>query len=301
MQVLMSKAGTVAHHMAVELASASVGDRMATAQELSDRHGVGKGTVQAALALLEEAGAVEIRSRGRLGSFIAAIDHRLIWELAGSGAIPIAMPLPYSRRYEGLATGIHAAFERLGLPCTLMFVRGATNRARAVRQERADFAVMSRFAATADPDLEIIRDFGPHTYVGAHGLVVAADRDPDDPGLRLAVDPMSTDQRELTDQRFPDLPPERRVEVSYNQLSRYFADGLVDATVWNLDEIDTHIAAPITAYPLEGVDSTATTSAVVVARRHAEPAPTAVQDALRDDVVMTAATEVVAGKRIPTY
>src|SRR5699024_9298498 len=104
-----------------------------------------------------------------------------------------------------------------------------------------------------------------------------------------------------TDQRFPDLAPERRVQVSYNQLSRYFADGLVDATVWNLDEIDMHISVPVTAYPLDGVDDRATTSAVVVARRNAAPAPTAVQDALGDDAVMTAAAEVVAGKRIPNY
>src|SRR5690625_645298 len=277
MQVLMSKAGTVAHRMAAGLASSSVGDRMPTTQELCERHRVGKGTIQAALALLEEVGAVEIRSRGSLGTFITAIDHGLVWELAGSGAIPIAMPLPYSRRYEGLATGLHAAFERLGVPCTLMFVRGSANRARAIHQERADFAVMSRFAADADRDLEVIRDFGPHTYVGAHGLVVVADRDPDDPELRLAVDPTSADQRALTDQRFPDLAPERRVQVSYNQLSRYFADGLVDATVWNLDEIDMHISVPVTAYPLDGVDDRATTSAVVVARRNAAPAPTAVQ------------------------
>ncbi|MBX9390280.1 GntR family transcriptional regulator YhfZ [Streptomonospora nanhaiensis] len=301
MQVLMSKAGAVAHSMAAELTSASVGDRMPTAQELSERHGVGKGTVQAALALLEEAGAVEIRSRGKLGTFIAAIDHRLVWELAGSGSIPIAMPLPYTRRYEGLATGLHAAFEQLGLPCTLMFVRGSANRARAVRQGRADFAVMSGFAARADPELEIVRDFGPQTYVGAHGLVVAQGRDPDDPDLRLAVDPSSADQRELTALRFPGLPPERRVEVSYNQLGRHFADGLVDATVWNVDEVDAHIAAPITVHPLDGVDDTATTSAVVVARRGADPAPVAVREALAADVVMAASAEVVAGTRIPTY
>ncbi|TDD73082.1 GntR family transcriptional regulator [Jiangella aurantiaca] len=300
-QMLMSKAGAVAHLLAVELSAASAGDRMATVQELSERYEVGKGTVQAALALLEEAGAVEIRARGKLGTFVAAIDHGLIWEFAGGRSISIAMPLPYSRRYEGLATGIHAAFQHAGVPLTLMFVRGAADRMRALREERADFAVMSRFAALSDPELDIVRDFGPHSYVGAHGLVVAEGRAPDDPQLRVAVDPASVDQAELTAAVFPDLPPQRRVEVSYNQLNRYFADGLVDATVWNLDEIDAHISSPVTVHPVEGLEDDATTSAVIVARRDAEAVPTAVGAALGDDVVRTAADDVVAGRLIPTY
>ncbi|GAB3473529.1 GntR family transcriptional regulator YhfZ [Nocardiopsis coralliicola] len=301
MHMLMTKAGAVAHRMAATLAASSVGDRMPTTQYLAERHCVGKGTVQAALALLEETGAVTVRSRGSRGTFIESLDHRLLWELSGSSAVPIAMPLPYSRRYEGLATGMHAAFDSVGVPCTLMFVRGSANRANAVRQERADFALMSRHAAAGDSDMEIVRDFGPHTYVGAHGLVLAAGRDPDDPGLRLAVDPSSADQRALTELRFPDLPAERRIEVSYTQLGRYFAEGLVDATVWNLDEIESTIFAPVTTHPLEGVDTDATSSAVLVARRDTEPAATAVQQALADGVLLETAAEVVAGTRIPTY
>lgn len=300
-QMLMSKAGTVAHLLAVELSTAAAGDRMATVQELSERYSVGKGTVQAALALLEEAGAVRIRPRGKLGTFVAAIDHGLIWEFAGGRSISIAMPLPYSRRYEGLATGMHAAFQQAGVPLTLMFVRGSTDRMRALREQRADFAVMSRFAAQSDPELDIVRDLGPHSYVGAHGLLVAEGRTPDDPGLRVAVDPASVDQAELTAAVFPGLPPQQRVEVSYNQLNRYFADGLVDATVWNLDEIDAHISSPVTVHPVEGLEADATSSAVIVARRDADAAPTAVRSALADDLVRTAADDVVAGRLIPTY
>ncbi|TSD58169.1 GntR family transcriptional regulator YhfZ [Aeromicrobium piscarium] len=301
MHVLMSKAGAVAHRLALELSAASAGDRMPTVQDLSERHQVGKGTVQAALALLEEAGAVEIRPRGKLGTFVTSIDHRLLWELAGGSSVSVAMPLPYSRRYEGLATGLHAAFIEVGVPLTLMFVRGAADRAAALHRERADFAVMSRLAAEGDPELEIIRDFGPHTYVGAHGLVLAEGRDPEDPDLRVAVDPSSTDQTALTMARFPQLPDDRLVEVSYNQLGRYFADGLVDATVWNLDEIDAHITVPVTTHPLDGVDTAATTSAVIAARRDAGSTPTPVTRALGADLIMRSAEEVVAGRRIPTY
>ena len=153
MHVLMSKAGAVAHRLALELSAASAGDRMPTVQDLSERHQVGKGTVQAALALLEEAGAVEIRPRGKLGTFVTSIDHRLLWEMAGGSSVSVAMPLPYSRRYEGLATGLHAAFIEVGVPLTLMFVGGAADRAAALHRERADFAVMSRLAAEGDPEL----------------------------------------------------------------------------------------------------------------------------------------------------
>lgn len=301
MHMLMSKVGAVAHRLALELSAMSVGDRMATVQDLSEWYQVGKGTVQAALALLEETGAVEIRSRGKLGTFITSIDHRLLWELSDGQSVSIAMPLPYSRRYEGLATGLHAAFVDVGVPLVLMFIRGAAARAAALHRERADFSVMSKFAAEGDPDLEIIRDFGPHTYVGAHGLVLAEGRDLHDPGLRVAFDPSSPDQTALTMARFPHLPDDRLVEVSYNQLGRYFAEGLVDATVWNLDEIDVHITVPVTTHPLDGVDVAATTSAVIAAGHGRAPTPTLITRALGADLIMRSAGEVVAGRHIPTY
>lgn len=301
MTVLMSRAGLVAQGIARGLQQARPGDRMPTVQELAALHGVGNGTVEAALGILSDAGALAIRARGRLGTFIERIDHPMLWELGGGEAVSIALPLPYSRRYEGLATGLQAAFAEAGVPMTLMFVRGSLHRADAVREGRADLAVMSRFAGMQQHGTRIARDFGDRSYVGAHGLVLARGKSPDDPTLRVAVDPSSADQQAMTEARFGDLPAERRVEVSYNQLGRCFATGIVDATVWNLDEVEAHIATPIDIVEIPAYSAGDTTAAVAIAREGGRADAAAIADALVAPAVLTTAAAVVAGDLIPSY
>lgn len=301
LQLLMTRAGIVAQGIARSLAHARVGDRMPRVQDLAAEHGVGNGTVDAALGILSDAGALRVRARGRLGTFIDELDHALLWELGGGDTVSIALPLPYSRRYEGLATALQEVFAARDLPVTLMFVRGSIQRATAVRDGRADLAIMSRFAADEQGDLVVARDFGDRTFVGAHGLVVAEGRDPADPALRVAVDPTSLDQRSLTARHFGELPPERVVEASYNQLSPLFGSGAVDATVWNVDEVEAHIASPVRVIAIPEFSQGPTTAAAAVARPDGVADAVAVADALADPTLTTIAEAVVAGDRLPSY
>ncbi|MDO9381050.1 MAG: GntR family transcriptional regulator YhfZ [Nocardioidaceae bacterium] len=298
---LMSRVGIAAQRLARDLGTLAAGDRLPRVQDAAAALGCGNGTVQAALELLQDAGAITLRPRGRLGTFLDAVDHRVLWELAGNRTVSVAMPLPYSRRYEGLATGLQEAFVESGVPLSLMFMRGAETRAVAVAEGRADLAVMSGLVAGDRPDLVVVRDFGAGSYVSSHGLVVARGRDPHDPGLRVAVDQSSADQVELTRRHFGDLDPARVVEASYNQLDRYFATGRIDATIWNLDEIEVHITSPIDTYPVADVVGGANTRAVIVAPAAAPPTSWVVLDALAAESVATSAAAVLSGERIPSY
>lgn len=297
----MSKVGIVATGIATDLAAMQVGDRMPKVQDTAARYEVGNGTVQAALSLLEDTGAVDLRARGRLGTFVAAIDHPLLWEMAGGRSVSVAMPLPYSRRYEGLATGLQRSFGDVGLPLTLMFMRGSAHRSRAAREGRADLAVMSQLAADEQSDLRVVQDYGPKSYVGDHGLVVTRGRDPKDPTLRIGVDVTSVDQVAMTQRHFGPIDAARLVEVSYNQLDRCFATGVVEATIWNLDEVDAHISTPIDTHPIRGSGGGSNTRAVVVSAAGDARTPLLVSTALASDAVTRTAAEVVRGDLIPSY
>lgn len=269
--------------------------------DLAEEHGVGNGTVEAALGILTDSGALSITAHGRLGTFIDELDHSLLWELGGWNTVLIALPLPYSRRYEGLATALQEVFAEAGIPLTLTFIRGAMPRAAAVRAGRADIAIMSRFAAEQQHGLVVTRDFGERTYVGAHGLVISHGQDIEEPGLRIAVDPASIDQVALTARRFGTLPTERIVEASYNQLSSLFATGAVDATIWNVDEIQAHFSTPVHVVEIPEFSTGATTSAVAVAKPEGPAHAVAVNSALSSPELSSIIAAVVAGDRLPNY
>jgi hypothetical protein len=145
------------------------------------------------------------------------------------------MPLPYSRRYEGLATGLRAAFEQARAPFAVTFVRRAHDRVAALLDGKVDLVVLSRYAAdrlTAQHPLELVADLGPSTYVGAHGILVRHGVDLDAPALRVAVDRSSEDLEPLTERTFAGREDVTWVETSYMQLRDLFARGEADATVW---------------------------------------------------------------------
>ncbi|MEE6273305.1 GntR family transcriptional regulator YhfZ [Georgenia wangjunii] len=300
-KILMSRVGYVTAQLAEMLSGYELGDRIPNVEGLTAQLHCGKGTVQAAFAALEQAGALALRSRGHLGTFIDAIDHPLLWELAGHRTVTIAMPLPYSRRYEGLATGLHATFRDHSIPMSLMFMRGSVERVGALREDRTDLVVLSALAASYEPDVEVVHDFGPETYVHSHCVIVSEGRDPQDPTLRVAVDRSSADLLALVEQVFGELPPERLVEVSYNQLDHAFHSGAIDATVWNADEVRAHITAPIDVHPLPQAAGIDNTRAVVVRMRKEQPVAVGVREALTDPAVTAIAAGVVDGRTTPTY
>lgn len=209
--------------------------------------------------------------------------------------------MPYSLRYEAIASGLQASFAAHELPVSVMFQRGASQRVRAMVDGHADFVLASRLASTSVPEgVHVVHDYGPGTYVGSHGLVIARGRDRNDPTLRIGIDHASPDQVALTRQYFGDLPPEREIEVSYHQLATNLVTGRIDATVWNLDEVSAHLQVPIDIYPLDIAD-VGNTNAVVLATQERSSLPKAALLALTDPTVMDVYARVLAGRELPTY
>ncbi|WP_425508057.1 GntR family transcriptional regulator YhfZ [Streptomyces bathyalis] len=304
----LTRNGMAARQLAALLLNHEADTRLPRLRDFAGELKVGNGTVQAGLQLLEEAGAVETRARGHLGTFLVHADRAILWRLAGLGTLLAAMPLPYSHRYEGLATGLRAAFEQAGAPFAITFMRGASTRLGALLEGKADLVVLSRFAAdriAEDHPVELVADLGPGTYVGSHGLLLRRGTALGTKGLRVAVDSSSEDLRMLAARAFARREDIEWVESSYMQLRELFAQGRVDATVWNLDEVRDHLGPDVEVLPLdEEITSelaSRNSSAALIGRTGESSALDAVRASLDFGMVTDVQGEVLRGERVPLY
>ena len=269
---LMSKNGWNTVQLAREMLTHYEGDRIETVGWYAEQLGTGRGTVQAALRFLQTAGAIRLESRGHLGTTIQSLNYKQLWEIADLGAVTAVMPLPYSKRYEGLATGLYKAFEAADIPFSLAFMRGANKRMEALRLGRYHFTVISKLAAGAEagPEagLHIVHQFSPGSYVGNHVVIF---RDGQDTvirdGMRVAIDSTSLDQSLLTRNECA-AKAVTYVETSYAQILSKLKNNEIDAAIWNEDEIreknlDFKVA-PLQNAAVQGLQADDTTAVVVV-------------------------------------
>ncbi|ALX47823.1 GntR family transcriptional regulator YhfZ [Lentibacillus amyloliquefaciens] len=238
---LYSKNGLAAKEIAKMLIPIEKGNRIPRIDDFAQKLSLGRGTVQGGLNVLENMHAVEIESRGHLGSYLINKDEYLLKEVAGVNSYLGAMPLPYSKLYEGLATGLIEVSDKKLNRINLAYMRGAKKRIEALKARRCDFVVMSGLAAEdemkEDNTLQIIQSFGPFTYVSSHKVFLANSKnDRIKDGMRVGIDYTSTDQSKLTLLECKGKNVEF-IPVNYMQLFEQLLNGSIDAAVWNSDEI----------------------------------------------------------------
>ncbi|MBT2405775.1 MULTISPECIES: GntR family transcriptional regulator YhfZ [unclassified Streptomyces] len=305
---LLTRNGLAARQLAALLLNHEPDTRLPRVRDFAEELGVGNGTVQAALALLEESRAIETTARGHLGTFLVRSDRGILWRLSGLGTLLAAMPLPHSRRYEGLATGLRTAFEAAGAPFAITFMRGAAARTAALAEGKVHLAVLSRFAADrviAEQPVELIADLGPSTYVGGHGLVLRRGVAIGSPGLRVAVNAASQEQPMLARRAFAGRDDIRWIEASPLRLRELFDRGKADATVWNLDEVEGRLGEGVEVQPLGDEAarelSLRHSSAAIIGRTEGARALAAVRGALDLSLITDVQGQVLRGERVPAY
>lgn len=238
---LLTRNGIAVIQIAKKLMGFSPGDRIPKISEFAEKLNMGRGTVQIALKRLEESGAIKLESRGHQGTFLIETDLTKMWQVVAFQTLAGAMPLPYSKRYEGLASGLYQAFEKIGLPFNLAYMRGAESRINSLLNKRYDFVLISQYAAqkaiNEGKKIEVALNFGKESYLSAHTLLFANKelneiRD----GLRIGIDPDSIDQCDLTYK----VCEGKRVEyikLPYMQFLSNLQSGNIDACVFNGDEL----------------------------------------------------------------
>jgi hypothetical protein len=239
---MYSKKGIILQKIAEELLFIGVNERLPKVGDFSERFQVGRGTVQTVLKQLENETCIKLEPRGHLGTFLRYKDDFKLLKFSGVDRVTGVMPLPYSRKYEGLATGLTSELESLGLSLNLAFMRGSKNRLDGVKEGRYDFALVSKYAALeelkSDSTLKIAMEFGTNTYVTKHAVIFS---DPAkvklEDGMKVGIDSTSADQKILTHIETKGLNIEY-LELNYMHLLEHLKAHTIDAMIWNVDEID---------------------------------------------------------------
>ncbi|MED3645600.1 GntR family transcriptional regulator YhfZ [Halalkalibacterium halodurans] len=266
-----SKSGITLQRVAEELLICDLGERIPKISDLAEKFQVGRGTIQTSLKKLEEADCIKLESRGHLGTFLREKDTVKLLQYSGLERIIGVMPLPYSKKYEGLATGMTAQFEQLSIPLNMAFMQGAHPRLEGVKEGRYDFAIVSKFSALHELNnnegVILSLSFGPQTYLSSHAVIFSDEKAKQiEDGMKIGVDKNSLDQQILTNAEAEGKKVEF-VQLNYMHLLDHLKANTIDATVWNIDEIG---VTPFNVQPLTSETAlsyeTEMTEAVVVIR-----------------------------------
>ena len=233
---------TAVPQVARALCAVECGERIPTVSELVERSGASRGSVQNALAHLKEVGAVELEPHGQRGTLLVGVDYLALAREAGVDHLVGVMPLPYTLRYEGIATGLFTLFARSPLRTYITFLRGSEGRVRSLDDGFASYCVLSRLAfdvLVADgAKISVVLDLGEESYVARHVIVRREGARASWDGTRIGVDVTSVDQRLLTERYFANENVEF-VPVQYSNIVEMVRTGQIDAAIWNVDDIHT--------------------------------------------------------------
>jgi hypothetical protein len=302
---LMQKSGIIVMKLAHQFIGMEVGDRIDTVANYSEKYKTGRGTVQSAIKLLQDNKAIILDVRGHLGTFITGIDHKRLLDFTDRNSVVGVMPLPYSKLYEGLATGFYKTMYKSNIPFNLAYMRGARVRIDALKNDRYDFAVVSKLAAKQSieegMDISIVIEFGLFTYVSEHVLIFnnSLKKNIED-GMKVGIDNTSTDQSILTLKQCEGKDIEL-IELAYNQIMSKVISGEIDAAVWNIDEI-LERKINIKYYPLEKNKlNNEDTEAVLVMKGNKNELKNFIKRFLSKEEILMNQKKVVSGEVIPNY
>lgn len=211
------------------------GSRLRTIDEMSDEFSLSVGVIQNALKTLEGNGSIRLERRGRNGTVLTHLNMPQLLQQADFGNLVCAMPLPYTKLYEGLASGLKAQFTEL--PLYFAHMRGARVRIDLLIEGVYDMAVVSRLAADSylsAGDVTAALSLGERSYVDGHQVICRQGQR--EAIKRVGFDASSPDQRLLNDIAFGGQNVEW-VETPYNDCLRDIENGRIDAAIWNIGNV----------------------------------------------------------------
>lgn len=302
--VLMQKAGIATQEVARIMFTLEAGDKIPTVTQLTEQLTTARGNVQFALTNLKKLGAIQLKPRGHLGTYITGIDYMLLAEVCGVKSLVGVMPLPYSKKYEGLATGLYSTLNKGSLQANIAFMRGSTNRLDLLLGSRYDFVIMSRLAyryyEVKGHPLTCVATFGKQTYVNQHVTIARKGFSGSWAGKKIGVDSSSVDHTELTKSYFENKQVEL-VPLMYNQILTYLTDGTIDAAVWNIDDLNVNRDNVQVLGEAEAVTGFESTEAILACRKNDVVCQRLIRETLDIALVAEQQKMVEDGRMIPRY
>ncbi|MFC6176693.1 GntR family transcriptional regulator YhfZ [Companilactobacillus huachuanensis] len=240
-EIQYQKKGIALIYLAKKFFTLGIGDKIPTVDELCSETNTSRGTMQGALETLKADKAIVTVSKGHMGTYLVDQDQDKLLNYLDDRNIVCAMPLPYTKYYEGLSTGFYKSFEDKKLNLNLAYVNGSINRLNGLKSNRYDFIVTSGLTAdylVKNNDVDLVSLLPQKTYVSEHVIVHKKDRnDFIYDGMSIGVDSYSIDYKLLT-QEIVKNHDVKMIETPYNQIVQRIENGSIDAAIWNRDEVE---------------------------------------------------------------
>lgn len=303
--ILFGKNAIAIIALSKEFLKIPLNDKVPTVTDFENNLKLVRGTIQNAMNTLKDNGAITLDARGRNGTFLKDKNMPMLLKLSGITMIMGCMPLPYSKRYEGLATGLLVCAEnQYNIPCSMAYMRGARNRIGMLLMNRYDYAIVSKLAANhflkEKPNrITIVKDFGKGSYLSDHIILFSDDNNHDiKDGMVIGIDNSSIDHRDLT-HSVCDKYDVTYVDVDYNKVLSKVLNKEIDAAIWNKDEIyDKYIKINYKVVTNEDEDDT---TAVLVVNSERSELISLLNDIIDEKIVLDNQKLVLEGKIIPSY
>lgn len=300
MRELINKEALVTQRVARELCSVAIGDRIPTVSALQETCDASRGNVQKALANLKEAGAVELESHGQSGTTLIAVDYLKLAQECGLQHLVGSMPLPYTTRYEGLATALYMQLNVDNIRSYIIFQRGSEARLQMLLDGTVNYCVMSRLAFNEFDqcgfDVTCVMDFGPNSYVSRHILLTRDQERMDWTGAKVGIDHSSVDQSVLTERFFRNFEVEF-VPVQYIHIIERLRSGDLDVGIWNEDDVHIQSSSEIYVRDLNGLNEGEDDNhAVIVARASDKLTSRLIQSSINVESIRETQARVMSGE-----
>ncbi|WP_156300116.1 GntR family transcriptional regulator YhfZ [Streptobacillus canis] len=282
--------------IARELLILNIGDRVKSTQEYKSEFGLSVGTIHKAFEELELSGAIKLQKKGALGKILVEKSQELLIEKAELKHIVGVMPLPYTKRYEGLATAIKELFIQKGISFYFAYMQGSRIRTKMLKEGVYDFAIMSRLAysSQAIEGVKKVLGFGPNSYVSDHVLLSLKGSIL---GKRVGIDKNSEDQYYFSTQYFKDKECEF-IEINSDNIIKYLREGVIDKAILSIDELEENLISDINIEKIDIQDKKNANEAVIVIKKDNELIESLVKDILNVDII-TKIQKQVLNKEIP--
>lgn len=295
---------SVAVDLARRLLTLQEGNRLDPIGLLAEEFQTGRGTVQSALKILLDEGALTIERMGNQGSFIKHLNHTKLLEKAELTTIIGSISVAYSSLRQGLATGLYRTFQQAELPLLLTQLRGAKNRLHFLQTGRSDFAIISKLAweeIKHNQAYRLLLEFGPGSNVGDHVLLMNdhhGDRITD--GMKVGIDSSSYDHLRLTLEECKGKSVQL-IETSYGQSFEKLFSGEIDATIWDAAMIPPPSFLKIVPLAANVIHSDANTEACMIARSDSGAFKDIIQKHIDPKQVIGIQRRVVTREIPPTF
>ncbi|MGA4668947.1 YhfZ family protein [Propionibacteriaceae bacterium Y1923] len=234
--------GSAMRALAVDALAKGVGGTLVKNTALRDDLGISAGTVQRALDVLADRGALHTVSRGHLGRRIEQVDVGRCWHSAGLDPLRVLLSPAGAVEMDVLESTLARTLTDLGIPHSVRHSRGGAPRIHSVMAGEDDLTVTSAGTLAGVRSLagagwrEVERVLGPGTYYAPDQLVILRRQVDVDEGLapaRVAIDRDSFDHEALTAGEFGEAPVEF-VDINFPEVPAYVHAGVVDAGVWHV-------------------------------------------------------------------